>query len=69
MKLYKVREAADILRISQSRLYEMVSEREIPCRRLANGSGKILFSQADLDWFLEISRQPAETQKVSQYGY
>jgi excisionase family DNA binding protein len=51
-----VKEAAKRLGISQSKLYQLVSERKIAHYRVG---GKIVFAEADLDAYLESCRVEA----------
>jgi excisionase family DNA binding protein len=50
LSLLTTAEAAEYLRLKERKLYELVSERQIPCTKV---TGKWLFSRADLDrWLL-----------------
>jgi len=56
-----VKSAAAYLGISQSKLYQMVSRREIPFYKVG---GKILFKREDLDAYLESCRVGAAEAKT-----
>ncbi|HEY8582983.1 MAG TPA: helix-turn-helix transcriptional regulator [Capillimicrobium sp.] len=57
MRLLTTSEAADYLRLSERKLYELVADRGVPCTK---ASGKWLFPQEELDrWLMsELSRPP-----------
>lgn len=49
-KLLRVREASDLLRISKSGIYSLVSRHAIPCVRIGT---RVLFRESDLERWLE----------------
>ena len=56
MHLLTTTEAADYLRIKERKLYELASERQIPCTKV---TGKWLFPRAELDrWLLSGLARP-----------
>ena len=56
LELLTTAEAAGYLRLKERKLYELVSERQIPCTKV---TGKWLFSRADLDrWLLAGMARP-----------
>jgi putative molybdopterin biosynthesis protein len=56
LELLTTAEAADYLRLKERKLYELVSERQIPCTKV---TGKWLFPRADLDrWLLAGMARP-----------
>lgn len=67
MELLTSAEAADHLRLKERKLYELVSERAIPCTKV---TGKWLFPKAELDRWLNASLvrpdglAPAEPQPI-----
>ena len=54
IKLFTVSETAEILRLSISKVYRMLSVGELPCIQI--GTRKMV-TQQDLIQFLELSRQ------------
>jgi excisionase family DNA binding protein len=57
LSLLTTAEAADYLRLKERKLYELISDRQIPCTKV---TGKWLFSRADLDrWLLSGMVRPA----------
>jgi putative molybdopterin biosynthesis protein len=56
LELLTTAEAADYLRLKERKLYELVSDRQIPCTKV---TGKWLFSRGDLDrWLLAGMARP-----------
>lgn len=55
-RVYTVAEAAAVLRIGRSTLYDRMSRGEVPHRRVA---GKRLMTQADVDAVLATAYRPA----------
>ena len=56
LELLTTAEAADYLRLKERKLYELVSDRQIPCTKV---TGKWLFSRSDLDrWLLAGMARP-----------
>jgi excisionase family DNA binding protein len=54
LKLYTVKEAAAILRVAKSTVYELIKKGRLPCAHIGvNGRGKkIITEQAITDFFL-----------------
>ena len=59
-KLYKVAEAAEILRVSVHTLYRWSSQKKIPVIRLSN---MIVFAESDLNEFIAANRDPATAEE------
>ena len=58
-KLLTISEAADLLRISKSKIYQLVADKKIPVVRL-EGCERILFSEQQLEsWIQGQYVQPA----------
>jgi excisionase family DNA binding protein len=55
---YTVAEAAKQIGVSEITVRRMVAARQIPHRRIGH---RIMFTEADLEEFLEASKRPAET--------
>jgi len=53
--LITVAGAADILGLSRSTVYEMVSNGTLPARRIGPGRGRIRFTRRDLDDYIDAS--------------
>ena len=53
-----VAEAAAALGLDTSAIYRLVQAKKIPHRRIGAGGGRIVFTQADLDEYLESVRVP-----------
>ncbi|QJP17879.1 helix-turn-helix transcriptional regulator [Starkeya sp. ORNL1] len=63
MELLTTAEAAGYLRVKERKLYELISERKVPCTKVA---GKWLFPRADLDrWLLAGMMRPAGVSPAS----
>ena len=70
--MFRVKEAAEKLGISPSKLYQMAQRREISHLRVPPPNGRILFTQADLDAYLarcrvEVSRETRDPAKPTAF--
>lgn len=54
--LHTVEEAAEILRVGRSTLYDKVKAAAVPCRLMPNG--QYMFTEADLDQILNDAYRP-----------
>jgi excisionase family DNA binding protein len=53
VRTYLVREVATLLGVAASTVYDMVRQRKIPHRRIGTGRGRIVFTQQDVQEFLD----------------
>jgi excisionase family DNA binding protein len=58
-------EAAQEVRLSRSRLYELATSGQVPCHQL-NGKGKLLFRRSDLEAALKPRAIKAKLGDVSR---
>ena len=63
MKVLKVSEVAERLRVSSSTIYNLVEEGRIACYRIGMGRGSIRFSEEQVEAFLQSSRVEPGTLK------
>lgn len=57
------KEVAELLRIKERKLYDLVSAQEIPC---VKATGKLLFPKAELMHWIRTGEKSAQTQAVSR---
>jgi excisionase family DNA binding protein len=61
MRTYQVQEVAKLLGVAASTVYDMARQRKIPHRRIGTGRGRIVFTEEDVQAFLDSSKVEALT--------
>ena len=59
MRTYQVQEVAKLLGVARSTVYDMARLRKIPHRRIGTGRGRIVFTEEDVQQFLDSSKVEA----------
>jgi excisionase family DNA binding protein len=59
MRTYQVQEVATLLGVAPSTVYDMVRLRKIPHRRVGTGRGRIVFTERDVEEFLDSCKVEA----------
>ena len=59
MRTYRVQEVAQLLGIAPSTIYDMVRQRKIAHRRVGTGRGRIVFTEEDIQDFLNSCKVEA----------
>ena len=59
--LLTVKDVAARLRLSESMIYRLVDAEQIGCHRVGTGRGRLRFSEADVQVYLEGCRQDVKT--------
>ena len=68
MKLLTIQEAADVLRISSSLLYELINSGKIIAHRIGNGRGTLRIQEVDLEKYVDECReQPMQPTRRSHH--
>jgi excisionase family DNA binding protein len=52
MRTYQVREVAELLGVAPSTVYDLARQRKIAHRRIGTGRGRIVFTEEDIEEFL-----------------
>ncbi|MGM0488161.1 MAG: helix-turn-helix domain-containing protein [Planctomycetota bacterium] len=63
-RLLTVKEAADLLHVSPSAVYQLIDAHRLACHRIGTGRGTIRISRHDLNTFLDVCRQERQEQVV-----
>jgi excisionase family DNA binding protein len=65
MPTYQVQEAAELLGVAPSTVYDLVRERKIPHRRIGTRRGRIVFTEQDVEEFLRLCKVEAHALPAS----
>ena len=56
MRTYRVRDVAQLLGIAPSTVYDLARQRKIAHRRIGTGRGRIVFTEQDIQDFLNFCK-------------
>lgn len=59
MRTYQVQEVARILGVAPGTVYDLARQRKIPQRRIGTGRGRIVFTEQDVEEFLNSCKVEA----------
>jgi excisionase family DNA binding protein len=59
MRTYQVQEVAKLLGVAPSTVYDLARQRKIAHRRIGTGRGRIVFTEADIEDFLNSCKVEA----------
>ena len=65
MRTYQVQEVAELLGVAPSTVYDLARQRKIPHRRIGTGRGRIVFTEEDVEQFLNSCKVEAFSLPVS----
>jgi len=59
MRTYQVQEVAELLGVAPSTVYDLARQRKISHRRIGTGRGRIVFTELDVQEFLDSCKVEA----------